>query len=195
MDKFEENLREILAQSKHKSSGAERFVRASLAENKYPKDFLIYFINSECFGDYESEIPAYETWNYQQAKVEELQKQLSEYIFVAETIDEMYVKEVQKSDELQKRVQFLEQELGAWKGKSIAAMINGMCKQCGKEPWQAIRSDKDGYALLHCFGCGANKYELVGEQALNGDQYDEHRKKAEEAISKGASLTNHRIEL
>lgn len=33
------------------------------------------------------------------------------------------------------------------------------------------------------------------EQALNGDQYDEHRKKAEEAISKGASLTNHRIEL
>ena len=40
----------------------------------------------------------------QQAKVEDLQKQLSEYIFVAETIDEMYVKEVQKSDELQKRV-------------------------------------------------------------------------------------------
>ncbi|MGQ0918428.1 hypothetical protein ACT4UU_15590 [Acinetobacter baumannii] len=36
---------------------------------------------------------------------------------------------------------------------------------------------------------------LEGEQALNGDQYDEHRKKAEEAISKGASLTNHRIEL
>ncbi len=74
-----------------------------------------------------------------------------------------------KVDELQKRVQFLEQELGAWKGKSIAAMINGMCKQCGKEPWQAIVSDKDGYALLHCFGCGANKYELVGEQALKGE--------------------------
>lgn len=33
------------------------------------------------------------------------------------------------------------------------------------------------------------------EQALKGDQYDEHRKKAEETISKGASLTNHRIEL
>ena len=33
------------------------------------------------------------------------------------------------------------------------------------------------------------------EQALKGDQYDEHHKKAEEAISKGASLTNHRIEL
>lgn len=74
-----------------------------------------------------------------------------------------------KVEELQKRVQFLEQELGAWKGKSIAAMINGMCKQCGKEPWQAIVSDKDGYALLHCFGCSANKYELVGEQALKGE--------------------------
>lgn len=47
---------------------------------------------------------AYMTWQHQQAKVEELQKQLSEYIFVAETIDEMYVKEVQKSDDLQKRV-------------------------------------------------------------------------------------------
>ncbi|CAM0682517.1 TPA: hypothetical protein JIF04_001279 [Acinetobacter baumannii] len=43
-------------------------------------------------------------WQHQQAKVEELQKQLSEYIFVSETLDEMYVKEVQKSDELQKRV-------------------------------------------------------------------------------------------
>ncbi|HGL4551722.1 TPA: hypothetical protein ACKE7S_000647 [Acinetobacter baumannii] len=46
----------------------------------------------------------WEVWQEQQAKVEELQKQLSEYIFVAETIDEMYVKEVQKSDDLQKRV-------------------------------------------------------------------------------------------
>ncbi|MFX5511986.1 hypothetical protein ABTD48_07485 [Acinetobacter baumannii] len=67
-------------------------------------------------------------WQHQQAKVEELkashhgevighevhfkkikqerdelQKQLSEYIFVAETLDEMYVKEVKSSEELQKR--------------------------------------------------------------------------------------------
>ncbi|TPR96056.1 hypothetical protein FJV14_20830, partial [Acinetobacter baumannii] len=44
----------------------------------------------------------------------------------------------------------------------------------------------------------ANAFEeayWILEQALKGDQYDEHRKKAEEAISKGASLTNHRIEL
>ncbi|UDY21210.1 hypothetical protein NLHDIDDJ_02876 [Acinetobacter baumannii] len=126
----------------------------------------------ECYEDTYIRENVYQhnlVWQHQQAKVDELQKQLSEYIFVAETIDEMYVKEVQKSDELQKRVQFLEQELGAWKGKSIAAMINGMCKQCGKEPWQAIVSDKEGYALLHCFGCGANKYELLGEQALKGE--------------------------
>ncbi|ENW41115.1 hypothetical protein F919_03651 [Acinetobacter baumannii NIPH 329] len=43
-------------------------------------------------------------WQSQQAKVEELQKQLNEYIFVAETLDEMYVKEVKSSDDLQKRV-------------------------------------------------------------------------------------------
>lgn len=42
------------------------------------------------------------------AKCAELQKQLSEYIFVAETLDEMYVKEVQKSDELQE--EFAEDE-------------------------------------------------------------------------------------
>lgn len=43
--------------------------------------------------------------DHQQAKVEELQKQLSEYIFVAETIDEMYVKEVKSSEELQNRLE------------------------------------------------------------------------------------------
>ncbi|MGM7340485.1 hypothetical protein ACOI3M_11460 [Acinetobacter baumannii] len=84
---------------------------------------------------------------------------------------EVHLKKIkQERDEMQKRVQFLEQELGAWKGKSIAAMVNGMCKQCGGEPLQAIVSDKDGYALLHCFGCGANKYELIGEQALKGGE-------------------------
>ncbi|CAH1066720.1 Uncharacterised protein [Acinetobacter phage MD-2021a] len=47
---------------------------------------------------------AKKAYQHQQAKVEELQKKLNEYIFVAKTLDEMYVKEVQKSDELQKRV-------------------------------------------------------------------------------------------
>ncbi|WP_343514332.1 hypothetical protein [Acinetobacter baumannii] len=215
MDKFEENLREILAQSKHKSSGAERFVRASLAENKYPREFLIYFLNSECFGDYESENPSYEAWQHQQAKVEELKATIKgNHGRIAELerlnrvkaqaiIDlhqeitelkashhgevighEVHFKKIKKERyelqtlyiqqginmlKLQKRVKFLEQELGAWKGKSIAAMVNGMCKQCGKEPLQAIVSDKEGYALLHCFGCGADKYELIGEQALKGE--------------------------
>ncbi|MDV6989792.1 hypothetical protein PCS75_001005 [Acinetobacter baumannii] len=100
-------------------------------------------------------------WQHQQAKVEELQKQLSEYIFVSETLDEMYVKEVQKSDELQKRVD------------AVIIEIENM------------------------YLSGAIGFDTVKklEQALKGDQYDEHRKKAEEAISKGASLTNHRIEL
>lgn len=116
------------------------------------------------------------SWQHQQAKVEELQGKLKQAYEDVDTFAEAHEREcgfktqfAKEKAELQKRVQFLEQELGAWKGKSIAAMINGMCKQCGKEPWQAIVSDKDGYALLHCFGCGANKYELVGEQALKGE--------------------------
>lgn len=105
----------------------------------------------------------------QQAKVEELQTQLSLQRQRVKAFEEELTSSRNYGDELQKRVQFLEQELGAWKGKSIAAMINGMCKQCGKEPWQAIVSDKEDYALLHCFGCGANKYEWIGEQALKGE--------------------------
>lgn len=108
-----------------------------------------------------------EAWQHQQAKVEELQKQLSEYIFVAETIDEMYVKEVKSSEELQKRVD--QQGLIIAKAMSIASDL--------QKSWSMFEIGK----------------KL--EQALKGDQYDEHRKKAEEAISKGASLTNHRIEL
>lgn len=122
-------------------------------------------------------------WQHQQAKVEELQRrnqmlndnikeQGQKLVYQNEVIETQAEKLLGLRDEkaeLQKRVKFLEQELGAWKGKSIAAMVNGMCKQCGKEPLQAIVSDKEGYALLHCFGCGADKYELIGEQALKGE--------------------------
>lgn len=118
----------------------------------------------------------HEYLQHQQAKVEEQAQEIANLKSLIQGHElrhqqNLSIKQklTRKSEELQKRVQFLKQELGAWKGKSIAAMINGMCKQCGKEPWQAIVSDKEGYALLHCFGCGANKYELVGEQALKGE--------------------------
>ncbi|PIL90500.1 hypothetical protein CA950_15985 [Acinetobacter pittii] len=119
-------------------------------------------------------------WQHQQAKVEELKASHHGEVIGHEVhfkkikqerneLQTLYTQQGINMLKMQKRVQFLEQELGAWKGKSIAAMINGMCKQCGKEPWQAIVSDKEGYALLHCFGCGANKYEFIGEQALKGE--------------------------
>ncbi|MEG0198920.1 MAG: hypothetical protein RR676_17510 [Acinetobacter sp.] len=78
---------------------------------------------------------AFETWQHQQAKVDELEAQLVE-----------------------------------WKQKSMPLMLNGMCGSCRKEPLQRIISDRVDYALLHCFGCGANKYEFVGEQALKGGE-------------------------
>ncbi|MCU4454558.1 hypothetical protein [Acinetobacter nosocomialis] len=142
--------------------------------------FEEYYKNSEWFGTYQSDLMMEEAFEAgqqsMQAKVGELENDTSLMLASHKRMSigllqqqDKIEKLTKERDELQKRVQFLEQELGAWKGKSIAAMINGMCKQCGKEPWQAIVSDKDGYALLHCFGCGANKYELVGEQALNGE--------------------------
>ncbi|QAB40061.1 hypothetical protein EHF38_06825 [Acinetobacter baumannii] len=152
-----------------------------------------------------------------EAKVEELQKQLSEYIFVAETIDEMYVKEVQKSDELQKRVdelerklqiktrhcEFYEQSRNGHRSLAIhrKKQINSALEQIEKLYSKAendYEKDRNPYydGMLSALDLAeqAIRGELE-EQALKGDQYDEHRKKAEEAISKGASLTSHRIEL
>ncbi|MFK8865789.1 hypothetical protein ACJBLD_19570 [Acinetobacter nosocomialis] len=139
------------------------------------QDFLCWGLDKWIFKSFEGRYISeeiqrlYEVWQHQQAKVEELQVQLKGAEERAQLTLKYKDKYREERDELQKRVDELEKELGAWKGKSIAAMINGMCGQCGKEPWQAIRSDKEGCALLHCFGCGANKYELIGEKALKGE--------------------------
>ncbi|HEE5638342.1 TPA: hypothetical protein R7P28_003509 [Acinetobacter baumannii] len=76
-----------------------------------------------------------------QAKVEELQKQLSEYIFVAETLDEMYVKEVKSSDELQKRVD--QQGLIIAKAMSIASDLQKSWSmfEIGKKLEQALKGE------------------------------------------------------
>ncbi|KQD40142.1 hypothetical protein [Acinetobacter baumannii] len=78
-------------------------------------EFEEYYKNSEWFGTYQSDLMMKEAFEAGQqsiqAKVEELEKQLSEYIFVSETLDEMYVKEVKSSEELQKRVDILELKL------------------------------------------------------------------------------------
>lgn len=143
-------------------------------------EFEEYYKNSEWFGTYQSDLMMKEAFEAgqqsMQAKMEELEGKLKQAYEDVDTFAEAHEREcgfkaqlAKDKAELQKRVKFLEQELGAWKGKSIAAMVNGMCKQCGKEPLQAIVSDKEGYALLHCFGCGADKYELIGEQALKGE--------------------------
>ncbi|EHU1923793.1 hypothetical protein AXE41_RS19885 [Acinetobacter baumannii] len=97
----------------------------------------------------------------QQAKVEELQKQLSEYIFVAETLDEMYVKEVQKSDELQKRVDALTLALD-----QIAYPIPHMQKEaelngCELNGYWAVKMSED-----HTYSKDIARRALEKEQAL-----------------------------
>ncbi|EXE80428.1 hypothetical protein J583_1238 [Acinetobacter baumannii 83444] len=112
---------------------------------------------------------AYEVFQHQQAKVKELQTQLSLQRQRVKAFEEELTSSRNYGDELQKRVDELEFQLKDWKQKSMPAMLNGMCGRCGKEPLQGIGSDKEDYALLHCFGCGANKYEWIGEQALKGE--------------------------
>lgn len=100
----------------------------------------------------------------QQAKVEELQTQLSLQRQRVKAFEEELTSSRNYGDELQKRVD-----------KALELM---------QKP--VIVGEPAKYVCA--------RFKDI-EQALKGDQYDEHRKKAEEAISKGASLTNHRIEL
>ncbi|EPG4798877.1 hypothetical protein L1Y79_00620 [Acinetobacter baumannii] len=113
-------------------------------------------------------------WQSQQAKVEELEGKLKQAYEDVDTFAEAYEREcgfkaqlAKDKAELQKRVD--QQGLIIANVMSIASDL--------QKSWSMFEIGK----------------KL--EQALKGDQYDEHRKKAEEAISKGASLTNHRIEL
>lgn len=138
----------------------------------------VYIPNAKWFDDNDADEgviyccmlnTAYMSFQHQQAKVEELQTQLSLQRQRVKAFEEELTSSRNYGDELQKRVDELEFQLKDWKQKSMPAMLNGMCGRCGKEPLQGIGSDKEDYALLHCFGCGANKYEWIGEQALKGE--------------------------
>lgn len=109
-------------------------------------------------------------WESRQTEVDELQNNINLLNEALDIKEQLNQKLHEREDELQKRVDELEFQLKHWKQKSMPAMLNGMCGHCGKEPLQGIVSDKEDYALLHCFGCGANKYEWIGEQALKGGE-------------------------
>lgn len=51
---------------------------------------------------------AFESWQHQQAKVEELQHKIDEYTLVAETLDDLYVKEIKKNAELKKKIDIMQ---------------------------------------------------------------------------------------
>ncbi|HAV4226295.1 TPA: hypothetical protein JIQ06_002523 [Acinetobacter baumannii] len=119
MDKFEEYFRT----TKHYENMLLEIARNQLSVSVFDK-------NGRKYRNHIVQT-AYEVFQHQQAKVEELQKQLNEYIFVAETLDEMYVKEVKSSDELQKRVEWLEDRLKATDtlSKMRAAVIGSFNSQ------------------------------------------------------------------
>ncbi|HFG6845817.1 hypothetical protein U2E19_18790 [Acinetobacter baumannii] len=119
-------------------------------------------------------------WQHQQAKLEELEGKLKQAYEDVDTFAEAHERECGFKSQLAKDKAELQ--------KRVDAALKLI------ESWNEIAFDKtthwtEGYEE-GCYHCAAQL-----EQALKGDQYDEHRKKAEEATSKGASLTNHRIEL
>lgn len=114
-------------------------------------------------------------WQHQQAKVEELQRRNQ---MLNDNIKEQGQKLVYQNEVIETQAEKL---LGLRDEKAELQK----------------RVDAVIIEIENMYLSGAIGFDTVKklEQALKGDQYDEHRKKAEEAISKGASLTNHRIEL
>ncbi|MFX5645345.1 hypothetical protein ABTD89_18650, partial [Acinetobacter baumannii] len=123
-------------------------------------------------GQYKSDLMhfMFVTWQHQQAKVEELKAS-----YHGEMIGhEVHLKKIkQERDELQ--TLYTQQGINMFKLQ--------------KRVDTAIR------LLVEAELYQSEPNIDLAVKTLKGDQYDEHRKKAEEAISKGASLTNHRIEL
>lgn len=65
-----DELAEIMALSKRKGLGPYDFVKRSLETGEFPKGFLIFYLNSESFGEYEGEHIAFEAWKHQQDIIE-----------------------------------------------------------------------------------------------------------------------------
>ncbi|MFE1654417.1 hypothetical protein, partial [Acinetobacter baumannii] len=114
-------------------------------------------------------------WQHQQAKVEELQRRNQ---MLNDNIKEQGQKLVYQNEVIETQAEKL---LGLRDEKAELQK----------------RVDAVIIEIENMYLSGAIGFDTVKklEQALKGDQYDEHCKKAEEVISKGASLTNHRIEL
>ncbi|MFA2982475.1 hypothetical protein [Acinetobacter pittii] len=115
---------------------------------------------------------AWKSFQHQQAKVEELKASHH-----GEVIGhEVHFKKIkQERDELQ--TLYIQQGINMLK---LQKRVDAALKLI--ESWNEIAFDKtthwtEGYEE-GCYHCAAQL-----EQALKGDQYDEHRKKAEEAIS------------
>ncbi|MFX8461574.1 hypothetical protein [Acinetobacter baumannii] len=146
--------------------------------------FEEYYKNSEWFGTYESDLMMKEAFEAgqqsQQAKVEELEGKLKQAYEDVDTFAEAHERECGFKAQLAKDKAELQKRVDAALKETQFAL-------------QYVEDDMRGnheflqMAMIRTF--------KALEQALKGDQYDEHHKKAEEAISKGASLTNHRIEL
>ena len=83
-------------------------------------------------------------------KMQEQQDQIAELKTQLNNMEQCYIGMKKERDELQGL-------LKEWKGRSLVAIIHGVCR-CG-EPWQSIISDKEGFNRLHCFNCKHDRYE------------------------------------
>ncbi|MCJ9138036.1 hypothetical protein [Acinetobacter baumannii] len=136
---------------------------------------------------------AYWAWVKRQAEMDEQQAKVEELkaSHHGEVIGhEVHFKKIkQERDELQ--TLYIQQGINMLKLQKRVDALELKIKEIANI---AMRARRGEYQTESGRNAGLNIAAQI-ERALKGDQYDEHRKKAEEAISKGASLTNHRIEL
>lgn len=127
-------------------------------------------------GDYHR-IDRYEIGKQIEDALKAKQTELGEYRDVTENLDEMYVREIRKSNELQKLVEDFQYRIGS------------ACYTL-EELSERLMDSSEAQDL-----CDLAYLTLSGDQASKDDPYEAHRQKAEEAIANGASLTKHKVDL
>ncbi|MBR7749927.1 hypothetical protein KC093_07100 [Acinetobacter nosocomialis] len=100
LEQYQESMKEF---NENTRMGFEEFIQSHGSDrNKLQLRCTPYTSKKGGYGSFDLDFGLC-VYKHQQSKVDELQQELNEYRSVAENLDDMYIKEKQKNDELQKK--------------------------------------------------------------------------------------------
>ncbi|HDI1568743.1 TPA: hypothetical protein PKR15_000287 [Acinetobacter baumannii] len=100
LEQYQESMKEF---NENTRMGFEEFIQSHGSDrNKLQLRCTPYTSKKGGYGSFDLDFGLC-VYKHQQSKVDELQQELNEYRSVAENLDDMYIREKQKNDELQKK--------------------------------------------------------------------------------------------